>query len=313
MHSDSAHGPVSFSIDGNRLAQYSNHKVVVSSWRHPSTGEMLVDWQCVTPNGSQDRHTPSSLKEPQATETALHLPLLGGSESTPPQFLKRSRPRTDVDGEGSGNLQKKKRRLRLYLITSRLSKPYATPPTHINSRGTMRVGVWARQRVLGRDLLRKVAVLNSIRIKRIAAKEAEEHRPEVVTQSSLYKNLTEAEIESLADCGRSHQSIRHLGFCTQQFIPPPPSPPGLSNYDAFDEEDDPLDEEADEMTGSDTIYSDFSVLDPASSDIEDYDSLRPFDDDGNERELVIGLGEDVMGLIIENEKQNEVEVAFSGP
>lgn len=313
MHSDSAHDPVSFSVDGNRWAQYSNHKVVQSAWRHPNTGEILVDGQCVTPNGSQGILARSSLKEPQVTKTALHLSLLGGSESTPPRFLKRSRPRTDVDGEGLGHLQKKKRRLRLYLITSRLSKPYATPPTHINSRGTMRVGVWARQRVVGRDLLRKAAIFNSIRIKRITAKEAEEHRPEIDTQSSLYRNLTQVEIESLADCGRSHQSIRHLGFCTQQFLPPPPSPPGLSNYDAFDEDDGPLDEEADEMTGSDTIYSDFSVLDPASADIEDYDSLRPFDDDGNERELVIGLGEDVMGLIIENEKQNEVEVAFSGP
>lgn len=311
MHSYSAHYPLS--LKRNRLARHSNHRVVISSWRYPNTGEMLVGWRCVTPNGFQDILTTSSLKEPQVTGTAFHLSILGGSESTPPQFLKRSRPRTDVDGEGSGNMQKKKRRLRLYLITSRLSKPYATPPTHINSRGTVRVGVWARQRVLGRDLLRKAAMLNSIRIRKIAAKEAEQQRLEVVTQSCVYENLDEVKLRSLAACDRSHPSTRHLGFCAQQYIPPPPSPPGPSNYDAFDEEDDPLDEEADEAAGSDTIYSDFSVLDPASSDIEDYDSLRPFDDDGNERELVIGLGEDVMGLIIENEKQNEVEVAFPGP
>ena len=74
-----------------------------------------------------------------------------------------------------------------------------------------------------------------------------------------------------------------------------------------------MDEDADEVAGSDTIYSDFSVLDQTSLDIEDYDSLRPFEDDGNERESVSELGEDVMGLIIENEKQDEVEVAVRGP
>ena len=74
-----------------------------------------------------------------------------------------------------------------------------------------------------------------------------------------------------------------------------------------------MDEDADEVAGSDTIYSDFSVLDQTSLDIEDYDSLCPFEDDGNERESVSELGEDVMGLIIENEKQDEVEVAVRGP
>ena len=207
-------------------------------------------------------------------------------------------------------MQRKKRRLRLNLITSRLSKPYATPPTHINARSTGRVGAWARQRILGRDLLRKAAILNSIRIKKIAARKAEEYL-EAATSSSLYNNISQPKYNNLTDCSTLHQVSRLPGFSAQQFIPPPPSPLGLSNYDAFDLEDDPSDEE-DEFTGSDNIYADFSVLDPASSDVEDYDSLRPFDDDGNEGESVTELGEEVMGLIIENEKQNEVEVAFLG-
>ncbi len=311
MHSYSAHDAVS--TKSNRSSPYSSPDFVTSLWGIPKTHEMLVDCQRLTPIGFHDILATSFLKEPPASEAVFCLSVSRASESHPPQPLKRSRPRTDVDGEGSGNMQKKKRRLRLHLITSRLSKPYATPPTHINSRSAVRVGVWARQRVLGRDLLRRAAILNSIRIKKMAAKEAEQERPEVANQSSLYNTLNELEINSLADSGRSHQSPRLLGFSAQQFIPPPPSPLGLSNYDAFDHDDDLLDEDADEVAEHDTIYSDFSVLDPASSEVEDYDSLRPFDDDGNEGESVTELGEDIIGLIIENEKQDEVEVAVRGP
>ncbi len=310
MHSYSAHDPLS--IERNRFSHYSCHRFKSPSWRCPQICEMLVDCQCLTPNGFQAILITSFSKEHSAALTTFHLSLLNDSESTPTKLLKRSRPRTDVDGEGSENMQRKKRRLRLHLITSRLSRPYATPPTHINSRRAVRVGVWARQRVLGQDLLRKAAILNSIRIKKVAAKEAQQQRPEVANISTLYDHLNKLKFSSLADCGRTHRSIRLLEFSAQQFIPPPPSPLGLSNYDAFDQDDDILGEEADEVAGSDTIYSDFSVLDPASSDVEDYDSLRPFEDDGNERELVTELGEDVMGLIIENEKQSEVEVAFRG-
>ena len=176
----------------------------------------------------------------------------------------------------------------------------------------MRVGAWARQRVLGRDLLRKAAILNSIRIKKIAAREAEEQTAETADSSPLSNNLREHRVNSLTDHSRPHQLPRLQAFSAQQFIPPPPSPLGLSNYDAFDEEDDLSDDE-DDSTGSDTIYSDFSVLDPAISDIEDYDSLRPFDDDGSERESVTELGEEVMGLIIENESKDEIEIAVRNP
>ena len=279
---------------------------------------MLADWQCVAPNRFQEILITSFSTELPALRTTFRLAILGDSERAPTQLLKRSRLRADVDGEGSENMQRKKRRLRLHLITSRLSKPYATPPTHINSKNAVRVGVWQRQRVLGQDLLRRAAILNTIRLKKIAAKEAQQRSTQVANSSSLYDNLNELKINSLADCGRPYQPTRLLGFSAQQFIPPPPSPLGLSNYDAFDLEDD-LDEEAGEIEvevgveGSDSIYSDFSVLDPAGSDIEDYDSLRPFGDNGNERELVTELGEDVIGLIIENEKQNEVEIAVRCP
>ena len=92
------------------------------------------------------------VRAPSSTHTAI---------IAPQKCLKRSR--LQEDGE---QLQRKKRRLRLNLVTSRLSKPYATPTTHIVGRTHSRVGVWARQRLSGGKLLRKAAILNSIAMKR---------------------------------------------------------------------------------------------------------------------------------------------------
>ena len=80
------------------------------------------------------------------------------------KLLKRSRPQEESDRSGE-SVSRKKRRLRHELVTSRLSRPYATPATHI-ARGAWRLGVWARQRLSGSLLLRKGAILNSIAKKR---------------------------------------------------------------------------------------------------------------------------------------------------
>ena len=61
---------------------------------------------------------------------------------------------------------KKKRRLRIALITSMLSRPFAAPSTYIPARKSPRTGPWARQRIEGRDLLRKAAIFNKIAMKR---------------------------------------------------------------------------------------------------------------------------------------------------
>ena len=78
-----------------------------------------------------------------------------------PALSKRHRTVDDIEGDSTGCLQRKKRKLRHSLSTSRLSKPYAVPTTYIPSRKTLREGIWARQRVAGRNLLRKAAALNS--------------------------------------------------------------------------------------------------------------------------------------------------------
>ncbi|CAE7022869.1 hypothetical protein PTTW11_03496 [Pyrenophora teres f. teres] len=89
----------------------------------------------------------------------------------PPQSgpWKRSRAIADIDGEHSCT-QKKKRRLRLVLITSRLSPQFSHPATNIVDRGSSKIAVWAKQKALGRNLLRKAAILNGIRRRNILFK-----------------------------------------------------------------------------------------------------------------------------------------------
>lgn len=54
--------------------------------------------------------------------------------------LKRPRPSTDIDGHNTSTLPCKKRRLRLHLVTSRLSRPFSLPATHILNRESILKG-----------------------------------------------------------------------------------------------------------------------------------------------------------------------------
>lgn len=82
------------------------------------------------------------------------------------QGLKRTRPWESSVSDEEEILPKKRRRLRLGLVTSMLSRPYAMPRTRIPARKASRNGVWARQRIKGRDLLRKAAIFNRIASRR---------------------------------------------------------------------------------------------------------------------------------------------------
>ncbi|KAJ4355397.1 uncharacterized protein N0V89_003413 [Didymosphaeria variabile] len=112
---------------------------------------------------SNTEFTFRSLPRPEAP-----LSFLPGSSPSP--LWKRRRAIADVDGEHSC-LHKKKRRLRLFLITSRLSPQYSYPATNIVDRGSSKIAVWAKQRALGRNILRKAAILNRIRRQSISALE----------------------------------------------------------------------------------------------------------------------------------------------
>jgi hypothetical protein len=118
-----------------------------------------------------------------------------------PSPKKRSRATADIDGEHSCT-QKKKRRLRLFLITSRLSPQFSHPATNIVDRGSSKIAVWAKQRSLGRNLLRKAAILNHIRRRALSVKEMEGRQGRV-----LVEHEREQEELALAELEFNHGSI----------------------------------------------------------------------------------------------------------
>jgi len=170
---------------------------------------------------------------------------------------KRRRALSDVDGDG--NEGKKKRRLRLQLITSRLSRPFSQPASNIASRGIAKIPVGARSRALGKSLLRKAAIMNRVRQRMDSAKDFMR-----LEQEESKERLSLREI------------VIHKPRCYE--TPLPPSPLGLSNYDALDLEDDfcdPYDDGG--MDRMSTIYSDFNIMNPSMGDGDDYDYLDALD------------------------------------
>lgn len=263
---------------------------------------------------------------------------------------KRCRPLNDVDGENSAGSRKKKRRLRLFLITSRLSPIFSQPATYIVDRGSSKIAVWAKQKSLGRNLLRKAAILNRIRKREKQEQETqtllkqEQAQMEKARETFLYgahdtythpvvhspnmpfrdrhdSFVTDSPAPLRGPYLQQHPHIPESNDSTarrkplyntygpygpnmlpsaqvprRDYIPLPPSPLGLSNYDAFDLEDDFAvddgDGDGDDAGGdsggydwtasSDTvespssIYSDFSVLDPMESVVDDHDLIEAF-------------------------------------
>ncbi|KAI0614045.1 hypothetical protein TUN199_00942 [Pyrenophora tritici-repentis] len=116
----------------------------------------------VPPEGPVTLDFTTPLPKPDMNLTFLPRP----TQSRPG---KRSRAIADIDGEHSCT-QKKKRRLHLVLITSRLSPQFSHPATNIVDRGSSKIAVWAKQKALGRNLLRKAAILNGIRRRNMSSK-----------------------------------------------------------------------------------------------------------------------------------------------
>ncbi|KAL7271308.1 hypothetical protein RUND412_005940 [Rhizina undulata] len=134
------------------------------------------------------------------------LPHLSFSPSAPPtptptpQSRKRPRPLNDVEGlDYDTRDYSKKRRLRLTLITSRLSEPFAIPPTNILNRGSCsRVALWARNRgaVAPRNGLRKAAIMNKIKRDALAARAAKERQVEAARREYRQRIAAAAQLSS---------------------------------------------------------------------------------------------------------------------
>ena len=171
--------------------------------------------------------------------------------------FKRRRALSDVDGDG--NEGRKKRRLRLHLITSRLSRPFSQPASNIVNRGVSKIAIWGKNKALGRNLLRKAAIMNRVRLRMAAAKD-------FMRQQEQKSRETLALREIVVQKPRHHD------------LRLPPSPLGLSNYDALDLEDEMSDDEhEDGIERTSTIYSDFNIMNPCTGDDDDYGYLDALD------------------------------------
>jgi hypothetical protein len=280
-----------------------------------------------------------------------------------PRSKKRCRAAADIDGEHSCTW-KKKRRLRLFLITSRLSPQFSHPATNIVDRGNSKIAVWAKQKAMGRNLLRKAAILNRIRRQSVCERGARVRMGRaLVEQEKEQEHLRLAKLAfdngstdtytrplhlrdgsdtsssppSRSPSGSPSPPLRALDAKSsseyrspndaysyspplraqsprRSHIPLPRSPLGISNYDAFDMEDDLSDpysqlddgfelgdEEADSredtpfnfpaapatrppitsrgssentLSPPPVVYSDFGMLDPDEPVFGDYDQVE---------------------------------------
>lgn len=204
-----------------------------------------------------------------SSSAVLDHPTLFLFPSSPPvttasQALKRQRSCFDVDGEGSGNKQKKKRRLRLKLITSRLSRPYATPATHIISRHVSKFSAWARSRIPGDGFFRKAALLNRFRMRKAITKQ-----PRRCYSGVERRLLCEGHCNSNLLTTTSETGCRHIH-------PPPrcglrpsiPSPLRISNKDDLDNELHLYERQLDDTDDDEPINSDFSIMKSDESSTE---------------------------------------------
>lgn len=220
-------------------------------------------------------------------------------------------------------MQRKKRRLRLDLVTSRLSRPYATPATHIIGTKAWRVGAWARQRFAGGKLLRKAAILNwlSMKSKRgppcaIKMRECPAGRVASTYGHTQHWRASNANSIRLHLAPGSSKSIQRAIAPLSTFQLP-------SDYDAFDYEDDVVEEdgsEVDEEDGEETssdaesqaIHSDFRRLENSDTDPDFFDTSWSFANIEDE-DPGIDPGEMEIKLVMENEKQDEVSIAPARP
>ena len=223
---------------------------------------MLSEWQRVVSERVEDNAGPKLALIPSSCPTSPTREVETQSRS-----WKRSRALADVDGDNSDTRQRKKRRLRLDLITSRLSRPYASPATHIISRNAVKLGVWTGRRYIGRNVFRKAAILNSMRRDRAAALTVEEiESPKAISLRAIHE--------------RENTDILAPGIQMGPVVSPgKPLPqqrtsvfgsaisPLKTNYDIFDDEDSDPDAE-------DGLP--VSILGESDSDSDEADELFSF-------------------------------------
>jgi len=235
--------------------------------------------------------------------------------TTPPttQTSKRARPRADVDGEDSQGTQKKKRRLRLNFVTSRLSRPYATPTTYIINRANSRIARWTQQKASGRNLLRKAAIMNWARIKVATAINSKSNKlnlPRAIPITTKPLNTNRENIDE----GNFRNCLANSPKMYAHHVPRPPSPLGLSNYDAIDLEGDPYDDDEDfdgvYVLEGDAVNSDFTKR--RTEDFEFDEGQFGGGDDIGWSQSRIQSSKEILELVANEDNRKEVSFAQFG-
>lgn len=152
--------------------------------------------------------------------------------------------------------------------------------------------------------------MNSVRQRIVAVKEIERRRMEQARRALRYDDSPAADLADLADGPRRYQSLPEQ-LHHHQYIPLPPSPLGLSNYDAFDDEDYPHNDGECEAAEEGSLYSDFNILDPLEPVVDDYDSFESLDGASTVRRPPTPPCEKIVELMIERERQKEISFVQS--
>jgi len=96
-------------------------------------------------------------------------------------------------------------------------------------------------------------------------------------------------------------------------LPLPPSPLGLSNYDALDLEDELYDEQEGGVDRCSTIYSDFNFMNPSDGDAYDYlDALDGLSLDLPDVPPPPPPEEGIVQMLRENDRQDGIFVHLGG-
>ena len=245
---------------------YSLHLLATEPCYSQYHTDMLSEWQRVV----ADSMARKSSQNPSSDQ--LFSSLVSTANREGDALLsqrKRSRDLADVDGDDSNTTQRKKRRLRRDLITSRLSRPYATPATHIISRNAVRLGIWTGRRYIGRNVFRKAAILNSMR--REKANQIPDNGIKL-PKATLFRTIdgpVNSDIAAVDKKLSREMAANNLPFQQRASEPNPVSSPATTNYDVFDDED--IDPEADFGLQGDT-------LEGSESDSDDSDEMFLFND-----------------------------------
>ncbi|MCJ1350898.1 MAG: hypothetical protein MMC33_000879 [Icmadophila ericetorum] len=186
---------------------------------------------------------------------------------------KQVRSSGDVDGENTAQMQKRKRRLELQLITSRLSRPFAIPSAYLVGRTGSRVAVWTRSKIIGTNFLRRAAILNSMRKKGLHARKRDNEQLKSIQAYDAGKN---PDLEYIAEEAEEGPRLV-IDDISEQERPPQTNTfsVGVSNYDAFDEEGDPYDEDSQDEDENGLIYSNFNDCDSRVTSNDDNEFFAP--------------------------------------